>query len=67
MVDPVNLADPGCEPTDAQLAELSQRAFGGVRDARERALKQLRAQIAAAREEVLRRLETQAEAPRDSR
>jgi hypothetical protein len=56
MTQPINLADPDFEPTDAQLAELSQRAFSGVRDANRAALEKLRAEIARERERVLRRL-----------
>lgn len=56
MVDHPDLADPAFEPTDAQLVELSQRAFAGVRQQNERALQGIRDQIAAARELVLRAL-----------
>jgi len=57
MSERINLADPEFEPTDAQLIELSTRAFSGVRRAREEALAELRAKIAAARAEVLRSLD----------
>jgi hypothetical protein len=53
MSAPINLADPAFEPTDAQLQELSARAFAGVRAARERSLEQLRTEIAREREKVL--------------
>lgn len=54
MSGAVNLADPDVEPTDADLRELSRRAFSGVRATREAALERLRAQIAEAREQALR-------------
>ncbi len=57
MSERINLADPEFEPTDAQLIELSVRAFAGVRSARENAFQKLRAEIAVARESVLRELD----------
>jgi hypothetical protein len=51
-----NLADPEFEPTDAELTELSIRAFAGIRAEHERALQELRLRIAAARRDVLRDL-----------
>lgn len=65
MVDRVNLADPDCEPTDAQLVELGARAFRGVRSAHEAALRRLRAEIARTRAEALLRLESPLQEPRD--
>ncbi len=56
MVDRVNLADPDVEPSDAQLAGLSARAFAGVGRAHELALERIRSEIAAARQTVLREL-----------
>ena len=53
MSDVINLADPEFEPTDAQLIGLSTRAFAGVREAHERQLAELRAQVAAARTAAL--------------
>jgi hypothetical protein len=53
MAEPINLADPDFEPTDEQLIGLSTRAFAGVRAAHEAAMRRLRAQIAAAREEAM--------------
>jgi len=53
MIDRVNLADPEAEPSDAQLAGLSARAFAGVGRAHELALERLRSEIAAARQSVL--------------
>ncbi|HSO35668.1 MAG TPA: hypothetical protein VLT33_24230, partial [Labilithrix sp.] len=53
MVDRVNLADPEAEPSDAQLAGLSARAFAGVSRAHELALERLRSAIAEARQSVL--------------
>ena len=53
MSDVINLADPEFEPTDAQLIGLSTRAFAGVRQAHERQLAELRAQVAAARTAAL--------------
>jgi hypothetical protein len=57
VADPINLADPACEPTDDQLTELSRRAFAGVAAAHQAALARLRTEIAAAREHALRALE----------
>jgi hypothetical protein len=56
MTDPPNLDDPDCEPTDEQLTGLAVRAFAGVRAEHELSLQKLRAEIAAAREDVLRAL-----------
>jgi len=56
MIDRVNLADPEAEPSDAQLAGLSARAFAGVSRARELALERLRSEIVAARQSVLAEL-----------
>ena len=56
MVAPGNLTDPDFEPTDDDLIGLSRRAFSGVRDQHEKALDKLRADIDAARAEVLQRL-----------
>ena len=53
MIDRVNLADPEAEPSDAQLAGLSARAFAGVTLARELALDRLRFEIEIARQRVL--------------
>jgi len=53
MIDRVDLADPEAEPSDAQLAGLSARAFAGVSRARELALERLRSEIVAARQSVL--------------
>jgi hypothetical protein len=57
MLEPVNLADPECEPTDEQLRELMAGAFAGVREQRERALQRIRAEIEAARAVVLQEVE----------
>jgi hypothetical protein len=51
-----NFADPSYEPTDEDLLELAREAFAGVREANERALQGVHAQIAARRVEVLARL-----------
>ncbi len=56
MIDRVNLADPEAEPSDAQLAGLSARAFAGVSRARDLALERLRSEIVAARVSVLAEL-----------
>jgi hypothetical protein len=53
-----DLTDPGFEPTDEQLRNLSQRAFEGARRAHEQALVRLRAEIAAERARVLARLDS---------
>jgi hypothetical protein len=55
--EPINLADPSWEPSDAQLAGLMQRAFAGVRPAQAEMLRKLRAEIALARTGALRRLD----------
>jgi hypothetical protein len=52
----INLADPGCEPTDEDFAGLMDRAFANVKAENERRLEKLREEIAAARVEVMRRL-----------
>ncbi len=67
MSDRVNLADPDCEPTDEQLAELMHRAFAGVAEKRRAALAKLRAGIATERQRVLRELDRRAEARRTGR
>jgi hypothetical protein len=59
MSERINLADPSFEPTDEQLMGLSRRAFAGVAASHSAALARLRAEIAAARDEVLRALESQ--------
>ena len=51
---PIDLADPAFEPTDAQLTELATRAFSGVTAAHVAAMATLRAEIADARERALR-------------
>jgi hypothetical protein len=60
MGDGRNLADPDFEPTDEDLVGLSERAFAHVPQQNAAALARLRAQIAAEREKVLRRLAEQA-------
>src|SRR5262245_4757219 len=57
MARVMNLADPDFEPSDAQLAELSTRAFATVRDDHERSLSKLRTEIAQARARALSALE----------
>jgi len=49
-----NLADPSYEPSDEDFAELTQKAFAGVRDQNEAALAKLRAAVEKARAEALR-------------
>lgn len=56
MAEPHDLADPDFEPSDADLTELSKRAFAGVRREHALALEELRARIEVARSEVLQRL-----------
>jgi hypothetical protein len=63
----VNLADPSFEPTDAQLIELSVRAFAGVRAANDRALQKLHSDILAAKQRVLDALRDGAAVGRDAR
>jgi hypothetical protein len=57
MSVPINLADPDCEPSDAQLVELSTRAFAGVRPSQVEMLRKLRAEIEIARTRALQRLD----------
>lgn len=57
MSAPINLADPECEPSDAQLVELSTRAFAGVRLSQVERLRRLRAEIEVARMRALQRLD----------
>ncbi len=52
-----------CEPSDAQLVELSTRAFAGVRLSQVERLRRLRAEIDVARTRALQRLDD-AEVPR---
>lgn len=52
----VNLADPSFEPTDEQLGELFKRAFADVDRQHRESLAKLRAEIAALRVEVRRRI-----------
>jgi hypothetical protein len=63
-MDRINLADPDFEPTDAQLNELSARAFADVRAAHDRVLAKLRSDIAAARKEALEAFERRTERKR---
>jgi hypothetical protein len=51
-----NLADPAFEPTDEDLIGLAKRAFAHVREAHEESLRKVRADIAAARQAALERL-----------
>ena len=44
-----NFADPDFEPTDEQLEALMTEAFAGVKTANDKALQELRRQIAEAR------------------
>jgi len=56
MSDPANLSHADFEPSDEQLADLSKKAFAEVPASRQRALEQLRANIAQERTLVLARL-----------
>jgi hypothetical protein len=61
----INLADPTFEPSGEQLQALAARAFTGVREANERGLERMRAEITRQREMVLRSLgEVRPDAPR---
>jgi hypothetical protein len=53
MGGPKRLSDPAFEPTDDDLIGLSERAFAHVREAREASLRQMREDIAAARQEAM--------------
>jgi hypothetical protein len=50
-----NLSDPDYEPSDEDLVGLSKRAFSGLKDAEDARLRQLRVDLARAREEALAR------------
>jgi hypothetical protein len=52
----VNLADPECEPTDEQLADLFKRAFADVESKHRESLARLHAEIARLRAEARRRV-----------
>lgn len=54
MGDGINLADPSCEPSDAELQGLSSRAFANVRAAHAARMEGLRKAIEAERANVLR-------------
>jgi hypothetical protein len=54
-----NLADPGYEPTDEELQELSRSAFKDVAKQHEQALSRLHAEIAALAVQARLRLESQ--------
>lgn len=56
----MNLADPECEPSDAELAGLVARAFANVRAANEQRMRKLREDIARARAVALAELEARA-------
>ena len=49
-----NLADPAYEPSDEDFAELTHKAFAGVRAQNDAALTKLRAEIEKARADALR-------------
>jgi hypothetical protein len=49
-----DLGDPDDEPTDAELRDLMRAAFTGLAEARERSLREMREQIAAAQAEAYR-------------
>jgi hypothetical protein len=51
-----NLADPAYEPSDEELSGLMREAFGGLREAREKSLADMRARIAELEAEALARL-----------
>lgn len=54
MGNELTLADPDFEPSDAQLKELSRRAFEGVAERRRAALARVHEEVATRREESLR-------------
>jgi hypothetical protein len=56
MARAVNFADSDFEPSDEELVQLSVEAFAGLREARERAVRVMRAEIAEERKRVLARL-----------
>jgi hypothetical protein len=58
MVDPVNLANPEVEPSDAQLNELSRLAFVPVPEEDRLRLQALRERTAQGRAQLLAQLET---------
>lgn len=55
MPTPVNLADPSFEPSDDDLARLMHDAFGGLREAHEASLREMRARIQRLQAEARRR------------
>jgi hypothetical protein len=55
VTPPPNLADPDCEPSDEQFAELMRRAFAGIAEAHQRALQELNDRIVREGQEALRR------------
>ncbi len=52
-----NLADPDFEPTDAQLLELSRRAFAHIREENQMRLQKMRQRITTGRLELLKQLQ----------
>jgi hypothetical protein len=57
MLDPVNLANPDVEPSDAQLNELARLAFAPVPEENRLRLQALRERIAQGRARLLAQLE----------
>ncbi|MFY9340874.1 MAG: hypothetical protein WAT39_00200 [Planctomycetota bacterium] len=54
-MDHPDLADPGFEPTDEQLAQLMQRAFAGVSERHQEVLRAMHQRIAEQGREIRRR------------
>lgn len=59
-----NLADPGYEPSDEELAELMRRAFADVVVRRDRSLAEIRERIALGQREARVRLAVMLAKPR---
>ncbi len=57
MKDYKNLADPDFEPTDAQLLELTRRAFAHIREEDELRLQKMRQRIATGQLELLKQFQ----------
>ena len=63
MASDKNLADPAYEPTDAELIELSTRAFAGVGAELAANQREMRRRIALERDRILRVLAERGRVP----
>ena len=62
----IDLANPEFEPSDEQLKELSRRAFRGVRERHQQALRLLQEQIEEERKRVMARFKSDPLPPRST-